>query len=130
MPAPGARRRAPWSQGVGQQRMPVAIAPINTPGGTIAVELGLQGGDQGPVLSIDRAHAAEMVVMFGHGQHSLARNVLAAEHVFQKRDDVVRLFRAAERHHQQSVVLLAGGTFMLAASRTTRSLPAPGKAAS
>ena len=92
-----------FGQRIRQQRVPIAIPPINSPGGTVAIQLALEGGNQGPVLGVDRAYAAKVIIMLGHGQHPLARHVLAAQHVFQKRNDVVRLFRAAERYYEQGI---------------------------
>jgi hypothetical protein len=45
-----------------------------------------------------------VVVVLGHFQHAFARHVPPAQHIFQKRHDVVRPFRTAERHNQQRVV--------------------------
>ena len=67
-----------------------------------------QRGDQRPVLIVDRALAAEVVIVLGDLQHSLARNVLSAQHVLKERNHIVRPFRTSERDNQQSVVLHLG----------------------
>ena len=45
--------------------MPVAVAPVDGQVGAVTVELGGEGGDQGPVLAVDGADAAEAVVVLG-----------------------------------------------------------------
>jgi hypothetical protein len=45
-----------------------------------------------------------MVVMLSHFEHTLARYIAAAEHVFQERDDVFGALRSTERHNQDCVV--------------------------
>ena len=77
------------AQRVGQQRMPVAIAPVDRQLRAVRGQLALERRDQLPVLLVDRADAAEVLVVLGDFEHPLARHVLAAEHVFEKRQHVV-----------------------------------------
>ena len=95
---------AHFGQRVGQQRMPIAIAPIDRQRRAVGGQLGLEGGDQGPILVVDRTAAAEMLVVLGHGQHPLARDIFAPQHVFQKRHHLVRPFGSAEGDDQHGIV--------------------------
>ena len=92
--------------------MPVAVAPINRQRRPVPVELGHQRHQQAAVLGVDRADALEEVVVLGDLLHTLGGNILAAEHVLQKRQHVVPFFRAAEGDQQQGVVGMAHGTSM------------------
>ena len=60
------------------------------------VKLRPQGGDEIADLRIDRAHAAEVVIMLGDFQKPLTRDVAAPRHVFQKRQHVLPALGAAE----------------------------------
>ncbi len=68
----------------------------------------LQRGDEGPVLGVDRADAAEVEVVLGDLFQPLPGDVAAPGDVLQERDDVVRPFRAAEGEHEQRVVGVGG----------------------
>ena len=83
--------------------MPIAIAPIDRQPRAVP-RASTQGGDQRPILRVDRALAAEVLVMFGDFQHALPRHVLAAQHVFEKRQDVFRSFGSAKRNDQDGIV--------------------------
>ena len=80
--------------------MPIAIAPVDGQRRPVGVEFVDQGRQQGPVLGVDRADAAEQLVVPRDLQQPLARHILAAGDVFQKRHDVVRPFRPAEGEQQ------------------------------
>ncbi len=62
----------------------------------MGLQFRFQRGNQSPILGIQRADAAEMGVVLGHCQHSLAWHILAAQHIFQKRHHIGRAFRSAE----------------------------------
>ena len=49
-----------------------------------------------------------MMIVLGHLEQPLARDVAPRSDVFQKRHDVVGPFRAAERDDEQSVIGLGG----------------------
>ena len=68
-----------------------------------------EGLQKGQVLGVDRAPAAEVVVVLRHLQHSLPRNVAAAEHVFQERHHIVGAIWAAERDEEHRVVVTCHG---------------------
>ena len=68
------------------------------------VELGSQGGDQVADLGIDRAHAAEMVVMLGDLQEPLTRDIPAPRHVFQERHHVFPALGTAETDDQDRII--------------------------
>ena len=68
-----------------------------------ACELGLERGDQLAVLAVDRADAAEELVVVRHLLEPLARDVAPARDVLEERDDVVRPFGPAERDDEQRV---------------------------
>ena len=76
-------------------------------------QLGPQGLDQVADLGVDRADAAEVVVMLGDFQQPLARDVPAARDVLQERHDVFALLRAAEADDQDGVVLHFVGSVFL-----------------
>ena len=84
--------------------MPVAIAPVDGQVGTATIEFIPDRCQQGDVLLVDRALAAEVVVVLGHFKHALSRHVASAEDVFQKRNHVVGAVGAAERNEQHGVV--------------------------
>jgi hypothetical protein len=67
-------------------------------------QFAFQGRDQGSILRVDGADAAKMLVVFGHFQQPLARHGLAAQHVFQERNDVIRSFGPTERNHEHGIV--------------------------
>ena len=91
-------------QRIGQERVPVAIAKINGQTRPVAGKFFFEPRDQGAVLLVDRAFAAELIVVLGHGQHALARDIFAAEHVFQKRNHVLRALWPTEGDKKQRVV--------------------------
>ncbi len=92
------------AQRVGEKRMPVAIAPVNRNPRTQAREFALKAGDQRAILIVDRALAAEVIVMLGDFEHAFTRNVAAAQNVLEERDHVVGLFRTAEGEYDNGVV--------------------------
>ena len=96
------------ADGVGQQRMPVAIAPVDRQLRPVGVQFGDQRGQQGTVLAVDRANAVEKLVVPGNFQKPLARDVFAANDVFQKRHHVVRPLGTAEGDQEKSVVRRRG----------------------
>ena len=73
------------------------------------VEFLTEGGEQGPVLLVDRTSAAEVLVVLGDFQHPLAGNVPPPEHVLEKREHVFRAIGPAERDEQHRVI--RGRTF-------------------
>ena len=91
--------------GIRQQRAPVAVAPVNGQADAVLPQLRFEGRNQRADLRVDRADAAEMVVVFGDFQHSLARHIAPAEHILQKRHDVIGTFRTAECHNQNRIVI-------------------------
>ena len=70
----------------------------------MARQLALQPSDQRAVLIVDRALAAEVIVVLRDRQHPFARNIAPAQHILKKWNDVVRLFRSSERKHQDGVI--------------------------
>src|SRR5215475_12745041 len=55
-------------------------------------------------MIVDGAASAEVVVVFGHFQHTFPRHISAAQHVLQKRDYLFGALRAAEGDQHQCVV--------------------------
>ena len=84
--------------------MPVAVSPIDWKIWSVLRELVLDRSDQFSRLLIDRTLAIEVVVVFRDGEHSLARDVASAEHVFEEGNHVVVAFGTAERNNQECVV--------------------------
>ncbi len=63
-----------------------------------------QRGDQVPALLINGTAPVEVVVVFGHFEQALARNVAAAEYIFQEGNDVFGVLRSAEGNNENRVV--------------------------
>src|SRR5258708_37646262 len=84
--------------------MPVTIPPVDREARTALGQLSFEGSYQGAVLIVDRGLSAEMVIMFGDLEQPRPRNASAAQHVFEKRNDVFTLLRSAEGDQQQRVV--------------------------
>ena len=94
------------SHGVGQQRMPVAVAPIDRQVDPGAIEFRSEGGDEVSHLSVDRTDTVEVVVMLGDFEHPFTRDRLATQHVFEERDHVVSLLGTTEGDDQDGVVVV------------------------
>ena len=58
----------------------------------------VERSDQGAILVVDRAAATELVVVLGDFTHSLTGHIATAQHIFEKRQNVVRSIGAAERY--------------------------------
>ena len=89
--------------------MPVAVAPIDGQTRATSLEFILQRQDQLAILFVDRALAAKLLIVLGNFQHSLVRDVLATQHIFQEGNDVGRLLGAAKGNNQQGVNRLRRG---------------------
>ena len=86
--------------GVGQQRMPIAITPIDRQRQLVGVELRDQGRQEGAVLVVHGAVAIEQLVPRGGLPQAGGGDIFAPDDVFQKRQHVVRPFGPAKRHEQ------------------------------
>src|SRR5258708_18061678 len=71
-------------QSLRQHRMPVAIPPIDWQPRPVSLQLRVQRGNQRPRLLVDRTLSLEVVIMLGHGQHALPRNVPPAQPVLEE----------------------------------------------
>ncbi len=89
--------------GVGQQRLPVAIAPIHRHPRTMSVQFRPQRGHESPILGVQRADTAEVPIMFRDREHALAGHAFACEHVLQKGHHVGRTLGSAKRDDQHSI---------------------------
>jgi hypothetical protein len=104
------RRHAPnagvghLAERVGEEWVPVPVAPINGEIGAVFGQLFPEGLEEGEVLSVDRTTSTEVVVVFRHLEHSFAGDVPAAEHIFQKGHHVIGAIGAAERDQKHRVV--------------------------
>ena len=67
---------------VGEQWMPVAVAPVDRQVWPTAVEFFAQSSEEREVLLIDRALATKVAVVLSHFQHPFSRHIPPAEHVF------------------------------------------------
>src|SRR6185312_11156712 len=101
--------------------MPVAVSPIDREMETGGFEFRFEGGDQVAALAVDGADAIEVVIVFGDFEQALAGDVAAAEDVFEERDDILALFRAAEGNEEKGVVISRHQTFSSCASSRARS---------
>jgi hypothetical protein len=79
--------------------VPVAIAPIDG-----QIDHLFESRDERPIVIVNRAAAAEVIVVFRYFQHPLARDVPSAQDIFEKRDYVFVLLRTPEGDHKQSVI--------------------------
>ena len=70
----------------------------------VRAQLGLERGDQLAVLGVDRADAAEQLVVMRHLEQPLARDVAAAGDVLEERHHVVHPLGPAERDDHDRVV--------------------------
>lgn len=86
------------TDGVGEVGCPVAIAPIDG-----KREKRFEAGKEFAALGIDGGDAIEVVVMFGHFEKALSRDVAAAEDIFEEGDDVVFAFGAAEADQEKGI---------------------------
>jgi hypothetical protein len=68
-------------------------------------EFGFEGREEFAALVVDRAHAVEVVIVFGDFEHALARDVFASEHIFKEGNNVVVFFGASEGDEEEGVVL-------------------------
>ena len=89
---------------VGEERVPVAVAPVDRDVDPGAGEVLAQRREERAVLVVDRRAAAEQEVVLADLLQPLARDPPAAGHVLQERHDVLGPLGAAERHEQQCVV--------------------------
>ena len=92
------------TQRVGEERTPVAVAPVDLQVHPAIPQFRLERSLQRPVLGVDRAHAAEVPVVVRHLFEALVRDAPAARHVAEERDDVVLPLRPAEAREQDGVV--------------------------
>ena len=88
--------------------MPVAVAEVDRQVDAATAQLRLERGDQLAVLGVDRADAAEQLVVVRDVEQPLARDVAAARDVLEERQHVVRPLRAAERDEHDRVELVRG----------------------
>jgi hypothetical protein len=84
--------------------MPVAVAPIDRKPRPVLGQLTLKGGDQLAILRVKRADAAEALIVLGDVKHALTGDVPAAENVFEKRQNVIGPFGAAEGDDEDGIV--------------------------
>ena len=99
-------------QGFRQHGMPVTVSPIHRQLRTVLRQFLLQSRDQFPNLLVDRALAAEVVIVLGDCQHAFAPNIPSSQHVFEEWDHLFRRFRAAEGNNENGVVIHEGGSTM------------------
>ena len=84
------------THGVLEHGRPVSISPIKGKVDAVCAKLLAKGLQKQAALRIDRAHAAEVIIVLGHFQHPLTRHVSTPQNVFEKGNDIVAAFRTAE----------------------------------
>src|SRR5262249_38357620 len=87
--------------------MPVAIAPIDPQARPTLSQFAFQRGDERAVLIVDRGSALEVIIVLGDREYSLWGNVPAAQHIFEKGNDVFTTLRSAKGDHQQRIIIAA-----------------------
>jgi hypothetical protein len=65
-----------------EQRMPIAVAPVDWHTATMFRQFRTESGHEFAVLLVDRTIAAKLVVVFGNFQQTFAGYILAASDVF------------------------------------------------
>ena len=86
-----------------EERVPVAVAEVDRQVDAVGVELDSESRDQRPVLGVDRADAAEELVVMRDLLEPLAGDVAPARDVLEERDHVVHPLRPAERDDEDRV---------------------------
>ena len=110
---------------VGQERMPVAIAPIDRQARPMLGQFVLQPRDQSAVMIVDGALAVEVMIVLGDFEQALAGHIPPAQNVFEKRHYVIRLLRPTERQHQHGVIIRHPYSLSPAPARMSPSLDSP-----
>ena len=112
-------------QGVRRVRLPVAVAPHHRQVDAAPGELVGERLLQRQVLAVDRARAAEVVVVLGDHREPLVGDVLPGGDVAQERQHVVGTVRAPEREEQQRVVRGDGARGRSRTARCSRQCRGP-----
>src|SRR5262245_4261773 len=84
--------------------MPVAITPVDRQVWTALGKFPFDRRNQGPVLSVDRSLAAEMIIVLGDLEHAFPGSIPAPQDVFEEWNDIFPALRSTEGHKQQSIV--------------------------
>ncbi len=84
--------------------MPVAVSPIDRQLWPVRRKVFFEGRDQRAVLRVDRADAAEQLVVMRHFHHALARHVSPAQNVFEKRQHLAHPLRPAEGDDHDGII--------------------------
>src|SRR5829696_8076011 len=82
---------------IGEQRVPVAITPVDRELWSMSLQLLFQCRNQISILWIDRTDAAEQLVMMCNLEHAFTRDVATSQHVLEEGNDIVHPFGPAER---------------------------------
>src|SRR5579859_1221298 len=85
--------------------MPVAVSPIDRQVRAVLSQFHFKSCNELPILVVDRALTAEVVVVFGHFKHALARHVLTAQDILQEWHDFIEAFGTPEGGNQNRVVV-------------------------
>ncbi len=83
-----------------QKGMPVPVTPVNRQSNTSGLHLPFQGRDQRPILRVDRADSAEMMVVFRDLQHAFLGDATTLEHALEKGDDIGGSLRPSKRNQE------------------------------
>src|SRR5579883_3203581 len=100
--------------------MPVAVAPVNRQRNSVPSKLHLERFDQLAVLPVDGTHTAEVVVMFGHFQHPLARRISSTKNILEERNYVFAPFGSTERDQQKAIIRFSHSTRYCCFSQCSR----------
>ena len=93
-----------FTQCVGKQWMPVAVAEINGKMWPLRFHYLVQRCNQLSVFCIYRTDTAKQFVVFSNSKHSLARHIPPAQNILEERNDVGHSLRSAKRHDHNRVV--------------------------
>ena len=89
---------------VGQERVPVPVAPVERQAQAVGAELLAKGVQERPVLGVDRADAGETLVVVRDLALALGWHAPPPQHVVQERRDVRHPLRPPERDEEKGVV--------------------------
>ena len=80
------------------------VAPIHRQREPVLVELGAKRGQQRAVLAVDRAHAADLVVVLGDVDQPFPWHPATGGHILQKWHHVVGPFGTTEGDEEHGVI--------------------------
>ena len=88
--------------------MPVSVAEIDRESNPLGVEFLAESGDKMTILRIDRAHAAEVLIVFRDFQDAALGDIPATQDIFQEGKHILRPFGTSKGDNEQGIILAQG----------------------